>query len=206
MPACSRDPRFAHILMLLKREKGLAIGGNEPYRATDESDYTIPVHGEQRGLHHVAIEVRRDLIATVCVSKRGKRCSRVCCRRRTANLRQPRRAARIAEEPCRERGRCTRRTSISGPAGRGQRCDRAGRENSPRYGAHGVTPAKKVYWAGAIAFPCNIPSSSRTDTGDIVCTVAREFVSDEGNVRLRISQRREPFAEHERSSAVGSCG
>jgi predicted N-formylglutamate amidohydrolase len=71
--------------MLLKREKGLAIGGNEHYRATDESDYTIPVHGEQRSLHHVAVEVRRDLIVTVWVSKRGKRCSQVCCRRRTAN-------------------------------------------------------------------------------------------------------------------------
>jgi predicted N-formylglutamate amidohydrolase len=32
-------------------------------RVTDASDYTIPVHGERRGLHHVAIEVRQDLIA-----------------------------------------------------------------------------------------------------------------------------------------------
>jgi predicted N-formylglutamate amidohydrolase len=61
---CNRDSRFADILMaLLKREKGLVIGDNEPYSVTDESDYTIPVHGEQRGLHHVAIEVRQDLIA-----------------------------------------------------------------------------------------------------------------------------------------------
>ena len=30
---------------------------------TDASDYTIPVHGERRDLHHVAIEVRQDLIA-----------------------------------------------------------------------------------------------------------------------------------------------
>jgi len=60
----NRDPRFAHILMaLLKREKGLVVGDNEPYSVTDASDYTIPVHGEQRGLHHVAIEVRQDLIA-----------------------------------------------------------------------------------------------------------------------------------------------
>jgi predicted N-formylglutamate amidohydrolase len=60
----NRDPRFAHILMaLLKREKGLVVGDNEPYSVTDESDYTIPVHGEQRGLSHVAIEVRQDLIA-----------------------------------------------------------------------------------------------------------------------------------------------
>jgi predicted N-formylglutamate amidohydrolase len=60
----NRDPRFAHLLLdLLKREDGLVIGDNEPYSVTDASDYTIPVHGEQRGLHHVAIEVRQDLIA-----------------------------------------------------------------------------------------------------------------------------------------------
>jgi predicted N-formylglutamate amidohydrolase len=60
----NRDPRFAHLLLdLLKREDGFVIGDNEPYSVTDASDYTIPVHGEQRGLHHVAIEVRQDLIA-----------------------------------------------------------------------------------------------------------------------------------------------
>ena len=60
----NRDPRFAHLLMaLLKREVGLVVGDNEPYSVTDASDYTIPVHGERRGLHHVAIEVRQDLIA-----------------------------------------------------------------------------------------------------------------------------------------------
>jgi predicted N-formylglutamate amidohydrolase len=60
----NRDPRFAHILLaLLKREAGLTVGDNEPYSVTDASDYTIPVHGERRGLHHVAIEVRQDLIA-----------------------------------------------------------------------------------------------------------------------------------------------
>jgi predicted N-formylglutamate amidohydrolase len=60
----NRDTRFAHLLMaLLKREEGLVVGDNEPYGVTDELDYTIPVHGERRGLHHVAIEVRHDLIA-----------------------------------------------------------------------------------------------------------------------------------------------
>ena len=59
----NRDPRFAHVLMaLLGREAGLVVGDNEPYSVTDESDYTIPVHGEKRGLHHVAIEIRQDLI------------------------------------------------------------------------------------------------------------------------------------------------
>jgi predicted N-formylglutamate amidohydrolase len=60
----NRDPRFAHLLMaLLKCEEGLVVGDNAPYSVTDASDYTIPVHGERRGLHHVAIEVRQDLIA-----------------------------------------------------------------------------------------------------------------------------------------------
>ena len=60
----NRDPRFADILMaLLKREEGLLIGDNEPYSVSDASDYTIPVHGERRGLLHVEIEIRQDLIA-----------------------------------------------------------------------------------------------------------------------------------------------
>ena len=60
----NRDPRFAHLLMaLLKREGGLVVGDNEPYSVTDHTDYTIPVHGERRKLHHVAVEIRQDLIA-----------------------------------------------------------------------------------------------------------------------------------------------
>jgi predicted N-formylglutamate amidohydrolase len=60
----NRDPRFARLLMaLLKREAGFTVGDNEPYSVTDESDYTIPMHGERRGLHHVAIEIRQDLVA-----------------------------------------------------------------------------------------------------------------------------------------------
>lgn len=35
---------------------------NEPYTVDDISDYTIPVHGEQRGLPHVLLEVRNDEI------------------------------------------------------------------------------------------------------------------------------------------------
>ena len=47
---------------LLYREEGLVVGDNEPYSVTDASDYTIPVHGEQRNLHHVALEIRQDLV------------------------------------------------------------------------------------------------------------------------------------------------
>jgi len=60
----NRDPRFAHRLMaLLNAEKDLFVGDNAPYMVTDASDYTIPVHAERRGLHHVLIEIRQDLIA-----------------------------------------------------------------------------------------------------------------------------------------------
>ncbi len=59
-----RDTRLAQALLRrLAAEPGLVIGDNDPYRVTDESDYGIPVHGEQRGLPHVEIEIRQDLIA-----------------------------------------------------------------------------------------------------------------------------------------------
>ena len=36
---------------------------NEPYHVSDLDDYTIPVHGEQRGLANMLLEVRNDHIA-----------------------------------------------------------------------------------------------------------------------------------------------
>ncbi len=60
----NRDPRFAHRLMaLLNAEKEFTVGDNAPYTVSDATDYTIPVHAERRGLHHVLIEIRQDLIA-----------------------------------------------------------------------------------------------------------------------------------------------
>jgi predicted N-formylglutamate amidohydrolase len=59
----NRDPRFAHILRdLLKAEGDLTVGDNEPYFISDESDYGIPIHGERRGIPHVELEIRQDLI------------------------------------------------------------------------------------------------------------------------------------------------
>jgi predicted N-formylglutamate amidohydrolase len=51
------------MLDLLRAEGDLAVGDNQPYAITDTSDYTVPVHGERRGLDHVEIEIRQDLIA-----------------------------------------------------------------------------------------------------------------------------------------------
>lgn len=60
----NRDARLAHIMLeLLRREPGLAVGENAPYAVTDITDYTVPVHAEPRGLPHVEIEIRQDLIA-----------------------------------------------------------------------------------------------------------------------------------------------
>ncbi|HEY2104795.1 MAG TPA: N-formylglutamate amidohydrolase, partial [Candidatus Binataceae bacterium] len=60
----NRDRRLATLLMdLLRREPGLVVGDNEPYRLSDDSDYTIPIHGERRQLPHVEVEIRQDLIA-----------------------------------------------------------------------------------------------------------------------------------------------
>jgi predicted N-formylglutamate amidohydrolase len=51
------------MLELLRAEGDLAVGANEPYAITGDSDYTVPVHGDGRGLPHVEIEIRQDLIA-----------------------------------------------------------------------------------------------------------------------------------------------
>jgi predicted N-formylglutamate amidohydrolase len=60
----NRDRRLAAALMeLLRAKPGLEVGDNEPYTVSDATDYTIPVHGEQRQLPHVAVEIRQDLIA-----------------------------------------------------------------------------------------------------------------------------------------------
>jgi predicted N-formylglutamate amidohydrolase len=59
----NRDPRLAHALAeLLRADGSLMVGENEPYRVSDLTDYTVPVHGERRGLPHVEIEIRQDLI------------------------------------------------------------------------------------------------------------------------------------------------
>jgi len=58
-----RDARVAHALLALIRAEGRwVVGDNEPYAVSDGTDYAIPVYGEQRGLAHVELEVRQDLI------------------------------------------------------------------------------------------------------------------------------------------------
>lgn len=42
----------------------LTVGHNQPYAIEDDSDYTIPVHGERRGLPNALIEIRQDGLTT----------------------------------------------------------------------------------------------------------------------------------------------
>lgn len=59
-----RDARMAQMLAReLRAEGGLTIGDNEPYAVSDETDYAIPRYGEARGLPHVELEIRQDLIS-----------------------------------------------------------------------------------------------------------------------------------------------
>ncbi len=59
-----RDTRLPPLLLKALRAGGdLVVGDNEPYAVSDETDYTIPVHGEARGLMNTGIEIRQDLIA-----------------------------------------------------------------------------------------------------------------------------------------------
>jgi len=60
----NHEPSFGRALLaLLEAEGDLVVGDNEPYRLSDESDHTVPRHGERRGLLHAEIEIRQDLIA-----------------------------------------------------------------------------------------------------------------------------------------------
>jgi predicted N-formylglutamate amidohydrolase len=56
------------MMSLLRSEVDLVVGDNEPY-ALDENDYSIPLHAARRGLPHIEIEIRQDLIG----DERGQR-------------------------------------------------------------------------------------------------------------------------------------
>ncbi len=59
-----RDTVLPRLLLKhLRSERDLVVGDNQPYAVSDITDYTIPVHGEARGLINTGIEIRQDLIA-----------------------------------------------------------------------------------------------------------------------------------------------
>lgn len=59
----NRDRRFAGLMLeALRKDPALNVADNQPYFVSDETDFTVPRHGEARGLPHVEIELRQDLI------------------------------------------------------------------------------------------------------------------------------------------------
>jgi len=60
-----KDPEMARIMLdLLRQEGDLVVGENAPYALTPQSDYSVPTHADTRGLRHLELEIRQDLIAT----------------------------------------------------------------------------------------------------------------------------------------------
>jgi len=60
-----KDPRMAvPVLAALRREPGLVVGDNEPYSAREPAGYTMRTHAEKRGLPHLNVELRQDLLAS----------------------------------------------------------------------------------------------------------------------------------------------
>ena len=60
-----RDSRLALLLLdAFPTGGGTIVGHNQPYSVDDATDYTLPVHGQRRGLMHVLIEIRQDGLIT----------------------------------------------------------------------------------------------------------------------------------------------
>ena len=83
------DDRLAHpALAHLRTDQGLCVGDNEPYKI-DGKDYTIPAHGLDRGLPHLLLEIRQDLITDAAgqmawgqrLARLLQHLSRSCCQR-----------------------------------------------------------------------------------------------------------------------------
>lgn len=59
-----RDERLAQPLLAALRARGdLVVGENEPYSGRNGHGYSLDRHGTARGLPHVELEMRQDLIA-----------------------------------------------------------------------------------------------------------------------------------------------
>lgn len=86
-PVFKSEPRAWHAGVLFRRADrfgedlaravevrcGSPVGRNEPYAVTLEEDYTVPVHGDQRGLPAALIEIRQDLVTDIYGIERWSR-------------------------------------------------------------------------------------------------------------------------------------
>jgi predicted N-formylglutamate amidohydrolase len=60
-----KDPRIpVPLFQALAADRAICVGDNQPYSAREPAGYTVRHHAALRGLPHVAIELRQDLIAS----------------------------------------------------------------------------------------------------------------------------------------------
>jgi predicted N-formylglutamate amidohydrolase len=58
------DPRIAlPLLAALRADPALVVGDNQPYSAREPAGYTMRHHALRRGIPHVAVELRQDVVA-----------------------------------------------------------------------------------------------------------------------------------------------
>src|SRR5690606_26996201 len=58
-----KDPRLPlRLLAALRVRRDVVVGDNEPYSGRHPADFTIDHHAEPRGIAHVGIEIRQDMI------------------------------------------------------------------------------------------------------------------------------------------------
>lgn len=57
-----KDERLREIFLEGFRDAGYYVGDNEPYSGKAPQDFTIDHHAEERGLPHIGIEIRQDLL------------------------------------------------------------------------------------------------------------------------------------------------
>lgn len=55
---------FGETLVSRLQTAGLQVGANVPYKTDRNEDYAVPVHGDDRGIPAVLVEIRNDLIDT----------------------------------------------------------------------------------------------------------------------------------------------
>ena len=60
------DDRLARVMLGVLSEGGeeteIEVGDNQPYSMTSDKDYSMPRHGQGRGILHVGFEIRQDLV------------------------------------------------------------------------------------------------------------------------------------------------
>ena len=58
------DPQLAAVVLkLLRRDERLLVGDNQPASISQDAEYSLPLHGAARGIAHVGLHIRQDLIA-----------------------------------------------------------------------------------------------------------------------------------------------